>query len=779
MNALSVKSRASIFFSFLFMLAAASAARADDQPLLTIAEKSNFQATSRFEDVVDFCNRLAKASPVVRLRELGTTTEGRKLPLLILADPPVSTAEEAAQSKKLVVYAQGNIHAGEVDGKEGLLMLAREIATTPKHPLLKDLVIVIVPIFNADGNERMSKTSRPGQVGPAEGQGIRPNAQGLDLNRDFVKLESPEVRALVRFMTKWDPAIFIDCHTTNGSHHGYTLTYEGPRCPAGDAKLIAFVRDVMFPAVGQRLKELSGFESFFYGNFSRDHTRWDTVPATPRYGTLYAGLRNRVGILSESYSYAPYRDRIIASRDFVKSILEYAAANKAKVEKLLADARRAAIEAGSHPKPNDRTALRAKIAPLPRTFTVHGFVEELKNGRRVATSEKRDYQVHYWGECEPTLSVARPYAYLFPAGAAKAVETLQRHGIEVEELREDIELDLEVYRVDKLTRAPRLFQKHHEVSVEVSRRAETRRVEAGTILVRTGQPLGDLVVFLLEPQSEDGLCTWNFFDAFLAEGKDHPVTRLPNQAPLTVARVRPLPEDRTYNNPIIFDTLYRLDSPPNLDGSPISGLTWLADGRHYLQRKDGALYQVDALTGRAQPFYDPDKLARGLASLPTIDRQAARTLAGSSGGQGMRRRRSFGGSGQFIMNPARTGALFEHGNDLHYCNLDGTKAVRLTRTPGREEFPNVQPGRPICGLLPRTEPLRGRPRHPNRTRAYHGRLAPDLQRQARLGLRRRDLLLSTSLLVESRFDPSGLCAVRRSAGAPVHGARPDSAATNS
>jgi dipeptidyl aminopeptidase/acylaminoacyl peptidase len=680
-----------IFLLVLAHGAVACPAWAEDQGLLTVAEKSNFQATSRHEEVVDFCKHLAKLSPVVRLGELGASVEGRKLPLIILADPPIASAEEAAQSGKLVVYAQGNIHAGEVDGKEALLMLAREIATAKERPLLKDLVIVFAPIFNADGNERMSKTSRRGQVGPAEGQGVRPNAQGLDLNRDFVKLESPEVRALVQLMTRWNPAIFVDCHTTNGSHHGYTLTYEGPRCPAGDPHLISFVRDVMFPAVGKRLEELSGFKSFFYGNFSRDHTRWETIAATPRYGTLYAGLRNRIGILSESYSYASYHDRILASRDFVKSILEYAAANKAKIQKLLSDARSSMIASGHDPQPSDRVALRCKTAPLPKTFTIHGFVEEEKGGRRVATDQKREYEVQYWGNCEPTLSVQRPYAYLFPAKEAKAVETLQRHGIEVEELREDIELDLELYRLDKITRSERAFQKHHEVSVEATPRRETRRVEAGSVLIRTGQALGDLIVYLLEPQSEDGLVTWNFFDHALAEGKDFPVVRLPKHVPLTVCRVRPLPEDRTLDKPITFDLLYRSDQPPSLDGAPVSGLIWLEDGRHFLQKKDGGLYKVDALTGRAEPFYDPEKLASGLSSLPTINKQTARALAGGGPPRGMRRRRSFGGTPSFTMNPQRTGALFEHGNDLYYCNFDGTKAVRLTKTPGKEEFPTFSP----------------------------------------------------------------------------------------
>src|SRR5262249_1910892 len=153
--------------------------------------------------------------------------EGRKLPLLILADPPLATAEEAARTKKLIVCAIGNIHAGEVDGKEALLMLARDMGLAQEHRLLKDLVIALVPIINPDGNERMAKTNRPGQVGPEEGMGTRGNANGLDLNRDFIKLETPEVRALVRFLNRWDPALVLDTHTTNGSHHRYTITYDG------------------------------------------------------------------------------------------------------------------------------------------------------------------------------------------------------------------------------------------------------------------------------------------------------------------------------------------------------------------------------------------------------------------------------------------------------------------------------------------------------------------------------------------------------------------------
>jgi dipeptidyl aminopeptidase/acylaminoacyl peptidase len=634
------------------------------EPPRTRAETSEYQSTSTYADVVDFCERLAKESPLIRLGQLGVSHEGRKLPLIILADPPIATPEEAAKSGKLVVFAMANIHAGEVDGKEALLMLARDLALAKERPLLKDLVLVFAPIFNADGNEKFGK-NRPEQGGPPL-VGTRANAQELDLNRDFIKLESPEVRALVRFLNVWDPAVIVDCHTTNGSHHRYTLTYEGGRCPAGDARVIALVRDEMLPDVTRRLEKATGYHSFFYGNFSADRSLWETVPAVPRYGTHYVGLRNRIAILSESYTYASFKDRVRASKGFVQSICEYAAEHKDAIKKVLTAARQ--------PKENDTITLRSKNVVLGRPVTLLGYVEEVREGKRVATDRPRDYEVQYLGATEATLSVRRPYAYLVPAGLDRVMENLQRHGLAVEELREDIELDVEAYRVDKITRAIN-FQKHAPVTLDVTARKESRRVPAGTIVVRTNGPLGHLAAYLLEPQSADGLTTWNYFDAALAQEKDFPVLRLPAAPPLNTGKVRPLPEDRIRYKPITPETLSGA-ARPNFTGNPAVILDWLPDGEHFLQNKGGRLYKVQALTGRCEPFYDPEKLAAGLGSLPGIGRQRGQRLARSP----LER-----------MNPQRTAILAENGNDLYVCNLDGSDPVRLTRTPGTKELASFSP----------------------------------------------------------------------------------------
>ena len=512
-----------------------------DTPL-TVAEKSNFKATSRFQEVVDFCNQLAKISPLVRQSVLGTTTEGRKLPLLILADPPISTPEEAQKSGKLVIYVQGNIHAGEVDAKEALLMLAREIATTPHPALLKNLILLIAPIFNADGNERISRTNRPGQVGPEEGMGVRTNAQNFDLNRDFIKLESPEVRALVRCINQWDPAVVIDGHTTDGSFHRYVITYEGPRSLGGDQNIVKFTRDVLFPDVGKRLEKATGFHSFFYGNFTRDKEGWETVPGTPRYGIHYVGLHNRIGILSESYSYASYKDRIIGGREFFRAIFVFCAEHKGDIMAMLDKAREQTILAGKDLKPDDRVSVRQKSTPLAKKSTLEGYEDAVRGGRRQRGEKPKDYTLYYYGLEEPVVSVRRPGVYLIRPGYEKAIEALQRHGLQVEVLREDVNLNVETYKVAKVTRAARVFQGHRIVGLDVNVATAERRIPAGTFVVKTAQPLGDLAVYLLEPQSEDGLAAWNFFDNGLEQGSEFPVSRVLSVPALLTTKVRPLPE---------------------------------------------------------------------------------------------------------------------------------------------------------------------------------------------------------------------------------------------
>ena len=240
--------------------------------------------------------------------------------------------------------------------------------------------------------------------------GVRANGQGLDLNRDFVKLEAPETRGLVKVMNEWNPDLFLDLHMTNGSYHRYTITYQGPKNPAGDAGVMAFCRDALMPGAGAFLKAKDGFESFFYGNFDKDHKLWTTYGATPRFGTTYVGVRGRLSVLSESYSYATFKDRVIGSRDFARGVLQFAVehADEAKQRSQSGGGSRAL-------RPRTSVSIRSEATVAKEKVTILGFVEEPKGGHMVPTAEPKEYVCGFEQEFVPTLSVRKPAAYLVPA----------------------------------------------------------------------------------------------------------------------------------------------------------------------------------------------------------------------------------------------------------------------------------------------------------------------------------------------------------------------------
>jgi dipeptidyl aminopeptidase/acylaminoacyl peptidase len=667
------------------------------EELLSVAERSNWTATARHEDVLTLCRKLDEASDLVVMGELGRSGEDRPIPMLIVADPPLSTPEEARRSGKLVVLLIGNIHAGEVEGKEALPMLVRDIVLAdpeaPPRTLLRDLVLVVVPNYNPDGNENLGPVAqkRPGQNGPGGGDGVgaRENSKGLDLNRDYVKAEAPETRALLRAFRRWDPQLFIDTHTTNGSHHRYTITYMGPTNPAGDPAILDFVRSKLLPGVGATLKERTGYESFFYGNLEGrgpegQYSKWTTYPDLPRYGGPYVGLRNRLSVLSEAYSYAPYKDRVLATREFCRATLEFASANKDEIRRLTREAD------GAARKGVEKIHLRTEAKAFPDGVDVLGFVEEMREGRLTATEQATTHRVQLINDFAPTDSVTRARAYVYPRELTRITEMLQIHGVVVEELREDVDLDLEVYRIDTVTKAMRPFQGHDLLDVGVTAQTKTDRVKAGAMVVRTSQALGVLASYLLEPHAADGLTAWNFFDEHLAVGGDFPVARLVSDAPILTCETRPLAEDREMGKRITYQALYQSDGPApqrgqrggrggggsggggvNLGASAASGFRWLEDGEHYAIARDGKNWRVDARTGRAEVIAaeDRSKLAEALATLPSIPKDRANGMA----------------NGGLNTNPARTGALFAYENDLYYAALDGSAARRLTSTPEAEE----------------------------------------------------------------------------------------------
>ncbi|MBX3382418.1 MAG: M14 family metallopeptidase [Phycisphaeraceae bacterium] len=501
-------------------------------PPRTVAESSGYRATSLHAEVVGFLDSVAAAAPdAARRVTLGASTEGRELAALVLARPPIESAHawQSEHGERLLVLAIGNIHGGEVDGKEALLSLARDIAMGEHRDLLNDLAIVILPNYNPDGNERIGPDNRRGQKGPADGMGVRHNAMGLDLNRDFIKADAPETRALITFAREWDPHLFIDAHTTNGSYHRYLITYAGPKAPAGDAAIIEFSRDEFLPRIGEDFNTTTGEHAFWYGNFegafsdtpTRTHTRWETFPAEARYATTYFGLRNRLSVLVESYSYAEYEARVRGSHAFILSTLRTAASQRERVRRLIheADRRASAI-------PDSPLALRSVAEPSPRPATVLGYVETVQEGR-VVVGEPTEHTVTLFDRFVPTLTVPRARAYALGPECADAIDRLALHGIAMHTLRDTLVTDTETWTIETATNTGRLFQGRMVLRLSGHLTPGRAALPAGTVIVPCDQPQGALASYLLEPLCEDGLATWNFFEWAMKPGSRFPVVRIP------------------------------------------------------------------------------------------------------------------------------------------------------------------------------------------------------------------------------------------------------------
>ncbi len=517
-----------------------------EEKLLTTAESSEFTATSRYAEVMTFIKELQGLSPLIRVERLCVSPEGREVPLLILGNPPPSSPLALNFDSRIVVYFQANIHAGEVEGKEASLMLARDILLDKSLPYLDDLVILLAPIFNADGNEKMAPNNRRGQVGPEKGVGVRYNGQNLDLNRDSIKMESPEIQGLLHnVLNRWDPVLLVDLHTTNGSYHEEPVTYSWPLNQNGDTSIINYMKDKMMPWISQNLQDKYDTLAIPYGNFtnrSEPEEGWRTFSHLPRYVTNYMGLRNRLSILDENYSYADFKTRVLGCYNFLRSILDYCAVNKDEISHLLLEADRNAVKRGLNPVPDATFGTKFENKVLEKPVTIRGWEMEViprEGGRPTVkrTDTKKTYTVPYFADFVPTENVQLPFGYLIPLSDSIILEKLLLHGITVERLLEPRVLEVETFQIKEIKANTRLYQGHHMNTVTGEYIVEEKEFPAGTLFVGMAQPLANVAAYLLEPESDDGLLVWNFFDRYLASQwggglSAYPVNRLLNPANL-------------------------------------------------------------------------------------------------------------------------------------------------------------------------------------------------------------------------------------------------------
>ncbi len=510
------------FRAVLAALAAAAPGLAAQALPQTTAERTDYAATSTNAEVGAFLDSLELAGAPVRVSEMGTSALGKPIYFVIASDPTVTSPGEAAASGKLVVYLQANIHGGEVEGKEAVLALLRELAGA-RRELLRTLVILVAPDYNPDGNDALGPqaVNRSEQSGPAL-IGQRADGKNLDLNRDYFKAEAPETRAsLARVYTTWDPALMVDLHTTDGTLHGYQLTYAPPLDPNGPAGPTGFVRDRMLPALRKTLQDKYHEPIFDYGNVdtSQAQRSWDSYAPLGWYGTNYVGLRGRMAILSEAYSHADFKTRVQVTHDFLVEVLNYVARHGDEIRRLEREADRQTALEGASRAPRPSLAVGYKLASRG--------VEPV---RLEVMQQVRTYRLPVRDRFVDSLTRPLPAGYFLQPADSAVAALLRLHGIQVQRLTAEWTDTVEVLTGTELKWATREFQGHHLLEVTGTWARTVRRVPAGGYFVSTAQPLGRLVFALLEPEGF-GLARWGAFSGAPgtqldpSSGREFPVWR--------------------------------------------------------------------------------------------------------------------------------------------------------------------------------------------------------------------------------------------------------------
>lgn len=656
--------------------------------LSTIAESSNFKATARASDVEAFLKSLANADKTVQLTTLGQSVEGREIWGLHW-NFPSHAADAGKRDEKLVVLLLGSIHPGENDGKEALLAFARDLLLEPNLNWKENLSILFVPNYNVDGGERVGKSHRPGQKGPEDGMGIRENAQGLDLNRDFVKLESPEANALIEYLDKWDVDVLIDCHTTNGSLHQYELTYSTPNNPAGATKLQDYLRNRMMPAVTIDMKQ-SGFQSFWYGNFEDNHKRWESYGHEPRYSTEYMGMRGKIGILSESYSYSEYKTRVDATYAFLKHCLNHLSQHRNTINELIEDGEKAWRATTDQPisQPQQKKlSVQAKLAKWDAPVTALGYEVCDENGKAVEGADeleffhhgkdlerlrKKEYSVELWTKIESTLESDVPVAYVLTPEQSWVVDRLMRHGVKVWQLEQEVKVSVVNYTLKKVTEDMN-FQEHRLLKMETDALPQADIVlSPGCYVIPTAQRLGRLITYTLEPHSDDSLAKWNFFDPFMQTGATYPVQRVVAFHESPVLSGQPL-EKVPGGELLTMDKIFGPEQRVTWAAANAAAPRWLpqsTDGKtvEYVMRRGNSLIAYDAATGSSRRLNLIEKATAALQKIEGLNLRSGRV--------------------EVSLDNFETGlrwAVLSIDRDLYFYDTDKDMARRLTNTPDKPE----------------------------------------------------------------------------------------------
>ena len=481
---------------------------------ITHFEKSGFVSSPRYNESMAYFKKMTVHSKYAKMFSIGSSPQGRSIECIVISKGEEFTPEKAKASGKAVVLIQNGIHAGEIEGKDACMILLRDILVTrEKEHLLDHVILLVIPILSVDGHERISQYNRPNQNGPVE-MGWRTNSRNLNLNRDYMKADSPEIKAFLKLFNAWLPDFFIDNHTTNGADYQYHITYALERFNNIDAKLGKWGKNKFIPFVLNAV-EKCGFLTAQYIEMKARNLENGIVdtPMLPRLSTGYTSVQNRLGLLVETHSLKPYENRVRSTLAMNVAALEFLNIHFQVLKKLNRIADAEAKKLKSLPISFELTG-KSKLVKFKgfNSFYEHSSI----TGDSVVryTAKPCEFEIPLFDIVRTTKSLKVPKAYVLPKEFGYIADILKLHGIKIKQITTQKRLSVEQYQFDESTFAKKPYEGRYCVEVKCRSIRTTCTFPKGTFIVPAHQRTLRVIMNLLEPEAPDSFVSWGFFNAF-------------------------------------------------------------------------------------------------------------------------------------------------------------------------------------------------------------------------------------------------------------------------
>ena len=511
--------------NFLFVLLMFSISFSQDKnDWQTYFEKSGYLETPRYAETMEYFRKLADYSDVAEMIKFGVSPQGRDLNCLVVSNDKAFKPEDAKATGKPVILIINGIHSGEIEGKDASMILLREILVTKeKEKMLDNVILLVIPVFSVDGHERFGKYNRINQNGPEE-MGWRTTAQNLNLNRDWMKADAPEMKAMLKLFSSWLPDFVIDNHTTDGADYLYVMTFGIEYFKNSHSETELMLRSKFAPFLYEKMNQ-TGFLSHGYV-WLKDWVKGldsgiTEGPGAPRFSTGYAAIQNRPALLVETHMLKPYKERVFSTKVAMEAVIEFCSDNKVEI-----------IELNGKADRNSIINLLEKKEKLPVGFKVSGksvktpfkgvkyYKEksEISGAEKIVyTEEKENLVLDLFNDVQIVKEVSVPNLYIIPSEWSLIVERMRLHGVKVDTLKEDKIFDVKRYRFSDIKFEEKPFEGRNRVSFTINEYYEKRKIPAGSYIVSTDQRTIKVIVNLLEPEAEDSFIKWGFFNAIFEQ----------------------------------------------------------------------------------------------------------------------------------------------------------------------------------------------------------------------------------------------------------------------